>query len=581
MNKAIAILLSGIVAFSSSVLNGQDSKQSAEKEEELRHELLKKARVLIDDVATGALSLKLPENRSLVLATAADLMWEHDEKRARNLFRDAHNTLTLMPVAPPDSKQQQANNAYFATTGLRRELLRKVARRDPQLAMDIFRSYHLAIPESAKTFYPQEQDLEQELTSFIALRDPVRSLEIAREVLSRGFSFQLLELLWNLNQRDQEAGSKFAGDIISKLQTISLSTDHVAARIAINLVLDSRERVPERGESRPLKLEQEQRRELVQLIANSALGLNPNPNLLYSLDEIMLEVKEFAPERVALLQKKLAAFRQTLNKEQKGWNTHNEMVRGGNPEQMLRASLALDDEQRISLQRQAVTIALFKGRTDALREAINNEISDESARRPLIDFLDGELITLASSKGDADALRNLLPKIRLGEERARAMAGIALLLEKNGKHNEAVELLDEARTLVRIDLESETQSNALLALVGAYAVVDPAKAFAILEKSIDRINSELSKLHLLDKIKSTGMIKKGELLLNQSGALPIDYFAFQYSGGIAALAKADFERTRALADRISRNELRLMMRLMLARAILDSARKPSRKEERG
>ena len=45
---------------------------------------------------------------------------------------------------------------------------------------------------------------------------------------------------------------------------------------------------------------------------------------------------------------------------------------------------------------------------------------------------------------------------------------------------------------------------------------------------------------------------------------------FKYGKAIAALASADFDRTKAAADRFERNELRLMVRLLLAQALLRS-----------
>jgi hypothetical protein len=108
----------------------------------------------------------------------------------------------------------------------------------------------------------------------------------------------------------------------------------------------------------------------------------------------------------------------------------------------------------------------------------------------------------------------------------------------------------------------------LSAFVGAYALVEPAKAFGIIERTVDRANDERTKLLLLDKFISTGMIKKGEIWMQHSGMIPIDFAVFKYGKGVAALANADFERTRAAADRFERNELRLMARLLLAQALL-------------
>jgi tetratricopeptide (TPR) repeat protein len=222
------------------------------------------------------------------------------------------------------------------------------------------------------------------------------------------------------------------------------------------------------------------------------------------------------------------------------------------------------------MQQQAIVMAVMRGRADSLREFVNTEIEDQSRRKSLLDTLDAEQIDVAAYKGDVEELQKLLPQIRRKEERARAMTQIAVVLEKKGNHDEALKLLDEAQTLIKTDLNSETQTNALLALVAAYALVEPAKAFGIVERGIDTANDEIAKALLLDKIAKSGAVKKGEIRLQQSGMIPIDFAVFKYGNGVAALANADFDRTKAAADRFERNELRLMVRLLLARALLRS-----------
>jgi hypothetical protein len=560
----------------------QNAKEKAEQEEARRQQLQRKTFALVDEIANGALSLKLPENRSWVLAAAADLMWDYDEKRARNIFWDAVNTVNMTNLAgssEPTKKlspkeKERALTAYYVVFGLRKELLLKVARRDPQLALDMLRSTHqpeMAIPYPGY-YLPSERELEQEIAGAAASRDPKIALEIARASLNKGFSFQLFTLLESVNQRDAELGSKFAGEIISKLQTRNISNDYAGFRIAVDLVLMSRTRPAaevKENEARPLKLEQNQRADIVQLLANAALGISANPNLLYSIDEILPEFQEFAPERLPLLRKKLAAFNETLNKEQRGWTQHNTLVRAGNPEAMLRGAVGLDEEQSLSLQQQAILMAVYRRRADSLRELINTEVEDEGRRRLLSDALDTELVNQAVHEGNIEGLRKLLPQVRLREERARAMAQMAVLFEKKGEHDEAVKLLDEARAMIKIDLESEGQTNALLALVSGYAIVEPAKAFVIIEKTIDRANSQLSKLLLLDKIVRSGAIKKGEIVFQKSGLLLSDHLMFRYGNGIGALAAVDFDRTKAAADRFDRHELRLLARLMLARSLIE------------
>src|SRR5437899_5772437 len=72
-----------------------DEKEKAEQEAAKQKELEKKTLNLLDEVIGAAWGLKLPANRSYVLATAADLLWPYDEKRARGLFWEALNNLNL------------------------------------------------------------------------------------------------------------------------------------------------------------------------------------------------------------------------------------------------------------------------------------------------------------------------------------------------------------------------------------------------------------------------------------------------------------------------------------------------------
>jgi hypothetical protein len=148
------------------------------------------------------------------------------------------------------------------------------------------------------------------------------------------------------------------------------------------------------------------------------------------------------------------------------------------------------------------------------------------------------------------------------------MAQMAMLFEKNGKHDEALKLLDEAQALVKVDLQSQTQSDALMNVLLACSLVDPARAFVAIEPIVDRVNDNLAKLLLLDRLIKSGFVKSDEIILQHPGLISLDFAIFKYGPGIVALAKADFNRTIAIADRLQRNELRIMARLLIVQALL-------------
>lgn len=581
-----------------------DEKEKAQKEDEKRQELERKTLALLDEVATQALSLKLPENRSLVLAGAADLLWTHDEKRARSLFWDALNNLTS-PIGPAEddstakdstsrdskakestakdsttkrstSDKAQSLNQYYATFQLRQEFLRKVAQRDPQLALDMLRATRLpppAQPVPANYHLPDENDLEQEIANEASVRDPKRALQIARESLSKGFTFQLLGFLFNLNQKSPEAASEFAGDVIDKLQTANLATDVAAWWTAMGILRSARtppdvpaENSAALGSNR-LKLSDDQRRELVEIVANATLSVSANPNFLSAISEVMPDVEQFAPDRAAKIKMKLADVNRTRTSELRG-GKYDALVSKGTPEELLRAAAGADDSERDALFQAAVMKAVAHGKANDLRELIRSEVEDQSQKNRLNDLLDAQQIGWDVYNGDTESLQKLLPSIRLKEKRAEAMAQMAMLFEKNGKHDEALKLLDEAQALVKVDLQSQTQSDALMNVLLACSLVDPARAFVAIEPIVDRVNDNLAKLLLLDRLIKSGFVKSDEIILQHPGLISLDFAIFKYGPGIVALAKADFNRTIAIADRLQRNELRIMARLLIVQALL-------------
>lgn len=573
--------------------------EKAEKEREQRRELEKKTLSLLDDIASEASGLKLSQNRSFIQSTAADLLWKRNEKRARSLFWEALNGLGLATTVAFEEKAEKdpakdsqakvslakaqntdaarSQREYFELRSARRALVLLAARHDAQLALDMLRAAPLPSPPpqfKADSRFNDEKELEQEIANEATAHDPKKALQIAREVLAKGLTNQLIQLVQRLNLQNPETATEFAGEIIDKLQTVNLATDSDAQWIAGDLLLISRAPKTTTADDskarlvwRHLTLSDDQKRKLVELLTDVVLSATAPPNMLESHAELLPEFEQFAPDHAARFKLKLVQSNRTLTREQKDWATYNSLFRNGTPEEMVKAGAAVGDNQRQALDSQAVIFAVLRNRADTLREFIVNQVDDESRRKNLLDALDAEQLSGAVNQAKTDELRKLLPLIRLKEQRGRAMAELAMLLEKNGEHNKALELLDEARTLVKVDLGSETQSRALLTVLFAYAMVDPPKAFAMIEPIIDRANDNISKLLLLDKIVSSGVVRNGEIILNASGE-PVEFVILKYGPGAMALAKADFMRTKALADRFQRPELRLYARLLLAHSII-------------
>ena len=586
-SKAASLRLTAlaiILVFSNAIAQPQSSAVAQkEKEFEKRRELEKKTLALLNDVASSAYSLKLPENRIFVLTSAADLLWTFDAKRARNLYWEAINALGL--IATPSrrtgetlSREERikAQQAYLSVYSLRRTVLRQVARRDPQLALEMLRATRQSPPKDSKpeSSFPDDRRLEQDIATEVAARDPAYALQLARESLGKGLSFELLRLIQQLNEKDSEKASQFAGEVITKLRLTNVAADFRASTIAIQFLQKSRMPAPTGPLAKPanglkiLRLSDEQKRELVDIVTNAALSGSANSNLIFDIPQVMEEIQQFFPERRLAVEQKLAAFNETLPKRMRDQNTFNDLIRRGNPEEIVRRAASESELDRLSLYKQAAIMAVARGTADSFRDLVSKEIKDDGEREKVLERLDAEQISLAAHRKQIDELKELLPKIRRKGERARAMVETALILKEQGEDAAAVAWLDEAAAMIKADWKSETQTNALLTLLSAYALIDPPKAFALAERTIDQANSQISMLLLLDRVVKIGAVKKGEITLEQAGVMPLDLLLFKYGKGVAALAKTDFIRTRALADRFERPELRVMARLLIVKGIL-------------
>jgi hypothetical protein len=586
MSFALKSLVSGLLAISLTMTIPARASQK-EKQTDQQKELEKRTLVLLNDVAAGAWSLKLPENRVFIMSGAADLLWTVDEKRARTIYWDALNALNLLtgPVRPttaqklsPEERAKVVQN-YLSVFELRQKLLRRVAKRDGQLALDMLRASRSVPPRHLmpEFTFPDDAQLEQGIAAELAVRDPAQALQIARQSLAKGLTLEVLSLLQRLNDVDSEKGSQFAGEIITKLRTVDLATDLFAAIIAVQLLQDSRKPDPNQqarlvnaqGGMKVVNIDEGQKRDLVEVLVNILLSTTVGQHVMWQFSNVMPEIEHFFPERREAIAGKFAGSDRRLSQADRDQNTFTSIISGGSVEDVVRMTGTLDSATHAQLYQHAAIMAVAEGKTDWFREVINKQAMSSDARAQIIDSLDYQEISVVVLRREVEQLQKLLPKIRRKEERARVMAELALLLHEKGEKEEASTMLDEAATMLKTDLNDEKQTNALLTLLCAFAVVDPPKAFALAERTVDRANRQISLLLLVDKVIKSGALKKNEILLEQPQLMPLDILVFKFGKGVAALAKADFNRTRALAERFERNELKLMAQLFVLKGLLE------------
>ncbi|HYY93319.1 MAG TPA: hypothetical protein VE713_02285 [Pyrinomonadaceae bacterium] len=263
-----------------------------------------KALALLDGVIEDARALRLPEDRVFVQTTAAGLLWEHDEDRARHVYAEALSGL-LELAQVRDENGGRGEGVVCLCAEMREKLVDEVAQRDAALAREFLEGTRgLVRPED-------EAQLQLKLAARTTASDPRQALRVARASLSKGVSAELTGLLSGLRQSDAEAAASLARELLEKLRTEDLANNFEAATVAFELLHMSA--APPAGV--PL-LNSEGVSELSSLIASAALRpAGGNEELLLTLPTVMPEIEKYAPSLAPRLRRRIAQANRTFDKE--------------------------------------------------------------------------------------------------------------------------------------------------------------------------------------------------------------------------------------------------------------------------
>jgi hypothetical protein len=564
--------------------NSDDARKEKEREE-ARRALEKKALVLLEEVVGDAQNLKVAENRAHVLAGAADLLWTRDQKRARALFRDAALAVNEASARTPKGGEDQRYRSYWSSVSLRQGFLRTVARRDSQLALELLQATRQQTPNEPVSKNYQQPDpelrLEQSLAMQVAASDPKRALQMAEESLAKGVSHEVLNTIHQLHAKDAEAATKLTRTLISRLRTENLSTNPEALQVAFNLLRRgarlqmmtvSATPTTATAAAKPFELDAQGTRDLIDLLVAGAL--THGGNFLMLLQPLMSEVEKHAPERAPLVRRRLEAFKRTLDPQTRSWNEYGRLLEANAPEAILEAAAKAPADMRLAFYSRAAWLMAENGDTERARQVVNEYLKDSPERGALLSSFDQMAIMHSIKQGKIDAARKLVAQINSAEQRATALARLAVaVVAAKGERKVVLELLEEAQQMTGGRLKTPAQINTQLQVARAYALVEPPRAFEIVESVVERANEMIAAAEILDGFMGRGEVfREGELVLSH-GIASLDTIYLYYGRELSALARADFERAVSAASKFQRPEVRTSAKLLIAQGLL-SDRQP-------
>jgi hypothetical protein len=625
----ILALTLALFCFSASAVFAQDQpaqptqQPSTEEQEKLKAEREKNAYRLLDLVIDEAQSLRLVENRTRVQITAADMLWDQNQGRARSLFATAAEGIAELNRAQAMNNMQRnpgANEGPPSPTmrvyQLRQELVLSAARHDAPLAYQLLATTKPPVstqPVEARGPRAQvtsEENLEQVLLGRIASLDPKLAAQNAEQMMEKGqFPTTLPQVINQLYKQDPDAAEKLADKTVKKLQASNILAKPETGPLAQGL-LRAGPRPASDGKNDPTAttpntpwpavLGQTAYVDLLSTVVDAALKASPGAQnnqrgsgpvnvrrpgtgpgnspqqltdaqieqnnarrLLAGLQVALPIIDQYLPSKATQVRTKLTEMGMINSSPMNLGQTFSALQGNPTADALVQAAATAPQQMQPRLYQQAAYKALEEGDTDRARQIANDHLSTK-AREILMQRIDFRELAKNAEGARLDEIRQSVARLQTDNEKLDLLVQIAGDVEKSNPKL-AVQVLEEAKQIVNRRATSYQHFEQQLKVAHAFASVDPARSFEIMEPGISQLNELLQAASVLSGFEIS-MFRDGEMSIQGGNGLTSTLN--RYGQELALLARTDFERSDTLAGRFQFTEPRIMTRLAIVQGLL-------------
>jgi hypothetical protein len=601
---------------------------SAEDQDKQKAEREKNAYRLLDQIVDEAQTLRLVENRVRIQLNSADLLWEQNQGRARSLFSSAAEgiaELNRTQSTNNDRRNQVVDANGFGLQGygppnmrvfqLRQELVLTAARHDAALAYQLLASTKppantqpTANARDPRLQLNSEDNLEQQLLGRIASLDPKFAAQNADQMLEKGqFPSTVSDVINQLYKQDAAAAEKLADKTVKKLQAANILAKSDAGTLVQTLLRGGPRPTGDSNSSstnaQPQRwapvLGQTAYVDLLSTVVDAALkatppaqsnqramnrgGAGPNSGppqltdsqveqmnarrLLAGLQQTLPMIDQYLPSKAALVRQKMSEFFSPNNSAMNMNIGQTFSALQGNPtaDALVQAAATAPPQMQPRLYQQAAYKAIEEGDTDRARQIANDHLQN-NARDSVMQRIDFRELAKKAEGARLDEIRQTVARLQTDNEKIDLLIQIAGDTQKTNEKL-AVQVLDEARQIVNHRATNYQQFEQQLKVAHAFAEVDAARAFEVLEPGIGQLNELLQAASVLSGFE-INMFRDGEMTIQGGNGLTAT--VNRYGQELAVLAKNDFERAETLTGRFQFTEPRIMTRLAIVQGLLNA-----------
>lgn len=558
----------------------EDELQSGKNQEVLKARGL----ALLAETAETLAQIRLPQTRARAQLQTAQLLWPSNEKLAAKLAADAIEGVKAY-IASAETSDADFYQTYAQAMQLRQEVVMVLSPYDPELALNFLRATRtVANPNARSNQWDQELQLELSLASQIAAADPKGAMRVAEDTLKRGYSSMIVEIIARLRMTDPELAAQLAKDVAAKLVNEDLIKNQEASNLAVNLlrvshaVLGRNQRstdaAPQQKPELPLLSEQGYK-DLFEKVLGSALAYKMQPGSQYSAEwnaaQSMLsglysmkeEIKAYAPERAAMAEKRITELNNTSDPRNAVWQRNQELINSASVDAALEEAAKAPSEIREQLYQMIAQKAASTGDLARARQIVKDGILNPQQQLQALSNIEQQVIQIDAAQGRIEAALRGVANLRTSRERAMMLTQIANQIGSGQKRAQALNLLEQARSMLGTSprVENQEQMGAMLEIARAFSRYDSKRAFEIVEPLLDQFN-ELSEAALVMNGFGLETYQDGELQMQNGNS--VSNVANQLVQALSTLTTANFDRAKAGADRLGRQEVRISAYLAIA-----------------
>jgi hypothetical protein len=296
--------------------------------------------------------------------------------------------------------------------------------------------------------------------------------------------------------------------------------------------------------------------------------------LLSGLQALLPQIDQYLPSRATAVRNKLTELGMG-NNSPVVMSQMNRLMRQGTSESLLAAAATMPVPLQSRVYRQAADKALEEGNVDLARQ-IATEHLDAKTRDNVMAKVEFHLIAKKVDAENMEQMRQTLASLRSDDERIELLLQLAAqaqwaagdqkpALVAKGDPKLALKFLGEAQGFTNRRATNYRQFDQQLRVADAFAALEPARSFEVLDPGIAQLNELLAAAALLSGFE-VNIFKDGELPLE--GGSGLGDMVARYGRELAALAKIDFARAENSASKFQLAEPRLYSQLAIVRSVL-------------